>query len=556
MRKLAALFLFIAIVVIALVLVPQVVVIAQEPIPPVVPHTLEGRDACANCHMSGAQDVPQAPQNHQGRMNNQCLLCHVPGFVPGESTGDGQSGSSTNGIPNIPHTLEGRTNCLGCHGSGTGGAPKIPPSHKGRTSSQCRNCHQPATAAPGQAPLPVPTPNPHVAPVGNTNSCVTCHSTASEKSAKIVKDWTGSIHAERGVTCVDCHGGDATAATQEAAESPRAGFVGAPKKQDIPALCASCHADVEMMRQYSLPTDQWTQYRQSIHGKKLAEGNNDVPTCFVCHDQHGTKKVADPQASVYPMNVPELCGGCHSNAGLMQPYHIPTNQYELYKDSVHGIALLQNQDTRAPTCATCHGTHGAAPPGFKEVQNVCGSCHTATQDYYLKSVHAGNDPEMPKCVTCHGRYDVGKPTDAIFVEPGSRNCSSCHPADSAQADIAQALYKSIDGSAKAIDQAQAAIQRASDSSLIMAPEEGKLAQARTDLITARAAQHTLDADLVKKKTDSATATANQVTADAEKAINESLFRREFMGLGLGIMVLSITGLWIVRRALYKQLPKK
>lgn len=548
-------FILLVLVVLALGLVPQLVARAQGPTPPVVPHPLEGHDACATCHMSGTKDVPQAPADHEGRINNQCLFCHVPGFSI--NAGNGQGGTSSNGIPNIPHPLEGRDNCLGCHSNGTGGAPKPPPDHVGRTSSQCRNCHQPAAAAPGDAPLALPTTVPHLASAdNNSNTCVTCHATQTGKSAQIVKDWQSSIHSERGVTCADCHGGDATAATQEASMSVKAGYIGIPKKQDIPAMCAGCHANIEMMRQYNLPTDQWAQYRTSVHGKKLEQGDANVPTCFTCHDDHGTKKVSDPAAKVYVMNVPTLCGGCHSNAGMMQSYNIPTNQYELYKESVHGIALLDKQDTRAPTCATCHGTHGATPPGFKEVQNVCGSCHTATQDYYLKGVHAGNDPKMPKCVTCHGRYDVHQPSESMFVETGSRNCTSCHTPDSPGGQTAQAFFTSIDGSAQAIAEAQQAIETASSSSLIMAPEEAKLAQAHTDLVTARAAQHMMDQDTIKKKTDAATATAKQVAADAQKAINESLFRREFMALGLGIMVVSIAGLWIIRRALYQELPKK
>ena len=43
--------------------------------------------------------------------------------------------------------------------------------------------------------------------------------------------------------------------------------------------------------------------------------------------------------------------------------------------SVHADALLKRGDTSAPTCNTCHGSHGATPPGITEVANVCAQCH-------------------------------------------------------------------------------------------------------------------------------------------------------------------------------------
>ncbi len=43
--------------------------------------------------------------------------------------------------PDIPHTLEGRDNCLLCHGPG--GAKPVPADHAGRANDSCRVCHQP-----------------------------------------------------------------------------------------------------------------------------------------------------------------------------------------------------------------------------------------------------------------------------------------------------------------------------------------------------------------------------------------------------------------------------
>ena len=533
--------------------------------PPLIPHSLDGRADCVTCHSTGLAGAPKFPADHTGRTNEMCQLCHKPGtpstsatVVPtkapvGGATPAAQPTAALGGPPKIPHPLQNRDNCLACHQTGVGGAPKVPASHAGRTVDTCKGCHQPATAS--EPPIVVPTPIPHTSAASATqDSCVTCHTTQSGTIGQVAKDWAASVHAERGVSCVNCHGGDATKSDKAAAHAVSAGFAGVPNQVDIPALCASCHSNVDAMRQYDLPTDQYAKYLTSVHGQKLAQGDTKVATCATCHDSHGTKKTDDPTAKVYPLNVPALCATCHANVEYMKGYNIPTDQYDLYVKSVHGQALLINQDLRAPSCATCHGTHGAAPPGFDEVANVCGGCHTATQQYYLQSVHASDKAGTPKCVTCHGRYDVMKPTDDMFVGTGIRACTSCHPAGSPQDDAVKSLYNQITSAAKSVDDAESAIKRAAQASLIVAPEEAKLAEAKTNLITARAAQHTLSASVVKEQTDKATSIAKGIVSDSEKAAIDESFRRQVMGIGLGIMALAILSLYVIRRELYKQLP--
>jgi hypothetical protein len=46
------------------------------------------------------------------------------------------------GIPAIPHTLEGRSACLTCHGPGK--LKPVPADHEGRTEAVCTGCHHAA----------------------------------------------------------------------------------------------------------------------------------------------------------------------------------------------------------------------------------------------------------------------------------------------------------------------------------------------------------------------------------------------------------------------------
>jgi hypothetical protein len=236
----------------------------------------------------------------------------------------------------------------------------------------------------------------------------------------------------------------------------------------------------------------------------------------------------------------------------MAPYDIPTNQFTLYKQSVHGHALLDNHDLRAPNCASCHGTHGAAPPGFDEVANICGSCHSATQDYYLESPHATDDEVGPKCVTCHGRYDVGQPSEAMYLGAEPRHCGECHAPNTEAGLVVQSLYNTISAAAQAYDEAELSIQNARNVGMLVSPLEGQLRQANTDLITARAAQHTLNLEIVSKLTDEARATAEEVQAEAETAIAANLFRRRAMVIAVAIIGLTVVALYMLKRQLDRQ----
>jgi hypothetical protein len=92
--------------------------------------------------------------------------------------------------------------------------------------------------------------------------------------------------------------------------------------------------------------------------------------------------------------------------------------------------------------------------------------------------------------------------------------------------------------------------------MLVAPLEGRLREANTSLITARAAQHTLDIDLVREQTDNARATADEVQASANAAMAESLFRRRAMVIAVAVIGLIVVALYLLKRELDRQLEAK
>ena len=129
----------------------------------------------------------------------------------------------------------------------------------------------------------------HISALAQTdNVCVQCHGSQTGRYGKPVELWRHSIHAENGIACNGCHGGDPRDAVN--AMSPARGFLGKPKATEIPGLCGRCHIGV------------LKDYLSSPHGKKLGRGG---PTCVTCHGNHLVKKT-----SLELINE-KACSSCH-----------------------------------------------------------------------------------------------------------------------------------------------------------------------------------------------------------------------------------------------------
>lgn len=436
------------------------------------------------------------------------------------------------------------------------------------------------TARPSGSSAPAST-RPPASPVASgkadTNTCYSCHTQVDGKQHTIADTWKGSIHAANGIGCADCHGGDPTSDKVTTAMDPNKGFKGVPDRQQTVGVCGTCHSDVERMRQYQIPTDQFAKYKTSVHGQKLLANNDTkVAICTDCHGTHDVKKASDPTSKVYPLNVPELCASCHADGKYMETYGIPTDQLDVYKGSVHGEALLLGKDMRAPNCASCHGSHDAQPPTSATVVDVCGKCHTATQALYDQSRHA-EVSNGPKCWTCHGTHDVVKPSEARFFHPtppqidcatchnladrslklnadkfqndDDRRCDTCHHPDSLLYSQAQGLKGALDKAATAYDEAVAKINEAALAGMIVADADVTVTQSKTALIQARAAVHTTKLTDVGAKTDAAIAKALEAEQFAQARLDESFFRRQAMIVVLALIAVTVLALMLLRRGL-------
>lgn len=156
------------------------------------------------------------------------------------------------------------------------------------------------------------------------------------------------------------------------------------------------------MNVYGIRTDQLARYWTSGHGKALRDdGDTKVAVCTDCHGIHDVLRGSEPTSRTHPFNVPDTCATCHADAELMAQYDLSVEVVDEYRRSVHGDLLLNQRDSGAPTCASCHGNHSATPPGFATVGAVCGQCHQGAAEYFEESIHASMEGHKG-CVQCHG----------------------------------------------------------------------------------------------------------------------------------------------------------
>lgn len=383
------------------------------------------------------------------------------------------------------------------------------------------------------------------------NSCVDCHSMLPDPLGVTQETFSHDIHAQKGLTCVSCHGGDAS--TDDAAQSMsrKAGWKGKIDRRQIPELCGSCHSNPAYMRQYdpSLRTDQLAQYHTSVHGKRLAAGDTKVAVCTDCHGVHDLKAPHDPQSKVYPLNIANTCARCHADAQFMKGYSIPTDQFARYGKSVHHAALTVQGDLSAPTCTTCHGNHGAAPPGVDKVQNVCSTCHIFQAQMYEKSSHkaAFDAASLPGCVVCHGNHDITHPTDAKLGTGAGAVCMQCHKSGDTCDRARAAMLSQISQLDEAIKNADTTLAVAESAGMDVS--EARLGQnaARDSLTKARVAIHSFKTDVVSQSAQAGLKAASKDLKAGQQAMVERNRRRIGLGLSLIAIAMVLAGLWLYVR---------
>ena len=189
------------------------------------------------------------------------------------------------------------------------------------------------------------------------------------------------------------------------------------------ASCMTCHDDPKFVQKLgdgeklSLFVDQQA-FAHSVHGGKLA--------CTDCHSDitdvpHATKSTRRFQnRHALRLAYYELCKQCH----------FP--EYSRLLDGVH-FAEIAKGNQNAPTCVDCHGSHAITAPARPRalISRTCAKCHTAIAAAYARSVHGKalleeDNPDVPVCTDCHHPHDNSNPLAASWHLSIPQLCARCH----------------------------------------------------------------------------------------------------------------------------------
>ena len=380
------------------------------------------------------------------------------------------------------------------------------------------------------------------------NTCVQCHQDLSDtKLSAPVKQTQSDVHGSRGLSCVNCHGGDATQSGKKLAMNPAKGFAGKPLQAAVASFCGKCHSNAAFMKTFnpSLRVDQEAEYRTSVHSKRVAEGDRKPATCISCHGNHDVRAVKDTSSPVHPTRVAETCGRCHANPEYMKPYKIPTDQLAKYKTSVHAEALFKNLDLSAPACNDCHGNHGAAPPGAASVANVCGTCHVRQSELFQKSPHKPvfEGLGIGDCLACHNNHDTLHPTDAMLGNHKTAVCTACH-SEGDGFNAAGRMRLAISTLGERIASADEVLDRGTRLGMEVSRVKFDLNEARNHLIDARVVVHSFSPDEIEAAIKPGMQIANKAHQQGLQALDDAGFRRRGLALSLVIIGLAIFAIYL------------
>jgi len=173
----------------------------------------------------------------------------------------------------------------------------------------------------------------------------------------------------------------------------------------------------------------------------------------------------------------------------MSKHDLPSTAESLYRASVHG-QLLAKGDTGAPQCATCHGNHGAVPPGFDQVTKVCGKCHVSPRDYFEQSPHAfyAKDGSFKGCVVCHENHRILR-----SVPEMTGRCAPCHEEKDPEIRKRDEIAAILAGGRADFNRVKDRLDSFTRSGFHTDDEQAMLEEARTAHLLLAPLQHTLNA---------------------------------------------------------------
>jgi len=266
-----------------------------------------------------------------------------------------------------------------------------------------------------------------------TSECLSCHqlpemllplADGEELYLTIDMDaYAASVHGLQDMECTDCHTNITGYPHPEfTADSRRDASI------QLTQVCMGCHIEQSEL------------YAKGRHAQEFVKGNHDTALCVDCHTAHQVKSLIGSK-----IEIARTCQKCHAEI------------YDFYKDSVHGKALLNDDNFDVPTCTDCHENHDNTGPGDEGFvlfsPQICQNCHgdealmskygirsdvfeTYVADFHgatvtiFEKIAPDQQTNKPVCIDCHGVHDIQAPDNknsSVMKANLLDTCLRCHP---------------------------------------------------------------------------------------------------------------------------------
>ncbi|HSL42636.1 MAG TPA: cytochrome c3 family protein [Anaerolineales bacterium] len=237
---------------------------------------------------SAQGEMPPAVQT-----SPDCVTCHTEFQMTWQNGAHGNAGSDPVFLEDW--NAQGKPGaCLVCH---TTGYDPATATYKAEGVT-CEACHGPAPADHPKSPMPVDR---------STDLCGRCHSDTRFGW----QDWKVSTHYQRGMDCATCH--DPHSAALKKAAGPRT----AEQADDVSQLCINCHKESSMDFSYTAHAQKdiscvdchvnhLENAEREAHSVPDHSFNANLKSCNTCHAEqmHSPTEAKSPEGTKEPAAAP------------------------------------------------------------------------------------------------------------------------------------------------------------------------------------------------------------------------------------------------------------
>jgi hypothetical protein len=210
--------------------------------------------------------------------------------------------------------------------------------------------------------------------------------------------------------------------------------------------CDSCHTNIDQ------------------YGHRLASSGPVSSQCGPCHTDETTEELSEEEARAGLEQMKTQAGIDMSlSVALSNCVGCHEEEYEAYRESVHGQSVIHHEESDAPFCMDCHGIHYILPAEHERsktnpnnIPSTCLACHDQADikaraglsksigESFGDSFH-GKRGELggmavAVCTNCHGThaiYGEDDPRSMVNRTQIAKTCGECH--EGAQLNFATAF---------------------------------------------------------------------------------------------------------------------